>query len=215
VRRDPSAGDATRDRLNEFASVRALTIAAVGPLSEAQLEFSPRPGRWSVGEIADHLLLAEDLYRGIVVQLVGLARAGQPTVRQYSFAEVNVAPLHLPNAVLSWMAVPLSLVNRVIPDGVLSLMMEYPILPTRTPDVARPRAGRPGADLKADLAGSIVMTRALIESNADLDFNQLISEHPVTGRTNIAQILTLLARHERRHQGQMEGVRADPRFPAV
>ncbi len=207
-------GNGTRDRLNEFASARALTLAAVGPLVQAQLDFSPRPGRWSVGQIADHLLLAEDLYRGEVVQLVELARAGQPTYRRRSFAEVNVAPLHLPDAVLSWMEALFAYMNRLIPDRVLSLVTEFPIVPTRNPDVATPRPGRPAAELKADLAASMAKTRLAIESNADLDFYQLVSEHPVTGMTNVAQILTFLARHERRHQGQMEGVRVDPRFPA-
>lgn len=207
------AENATHDRLKEFASVRALTLAAVRPLSQAQLDFSPRPGRWSVGEIADHLVLAEDLYRGIVVQLVELARAGQPTYRRHSFSDVNVAPLHLPDAVLSWMAVPLGFMNRLIPDSVAGLVMEFPILPARSPDVATPRAGRPAAELKADLASSMEKTRTVIETNADLDFDRLVSEHPVTGRTNVAQILTLLARHERRHQRQMEDVRVDPRFP--
>jgi uncharacterized damage-inducible protein DinB len=206
---------ATRDRLNAFASVRALTLAAIGPLSRVQLEFSPRAGRWSVGEIADHLVLSEGLYRGIFVELVALARAGRPTYRRNSFADVNVAPLYLPDALLAWMAVPLGLVTRLIPDRVISLVTEFPILPTRNPDVATPRAGRPGADLKADLSDSMARTRAIIESNADLDFSQLVSEHPLTGRTSVTQILGFLALHERRHQGQMEDVRSDPRFPSA
>lgn len=208
-------GYGTCDRLKEFASARALTCSAVGPLSQAQLDFSPRSGRWSVGEIADHLLLAEDLYRGEVVQLVELARAGQPTYRRRSFSDVNVAPLHLPIAVLSALEVPLGFMSRLMPDSVRSLMTEFPLLPARNPDVATPRPERPAGELKADLAAATARTRALIEANADLDFEQLVSEHPLTGRTNVAQILTFLALHERRHQRQMEGVRVDPRFPLV
>lgn len=200
-------------RLGEFVSVRAITLAAVGPLSQAQLDFSPRAGRWSVGEIADHLLRAEEMWRGNVEQLVALARAGQPAYRRQTFAEVNVAPLYLPDAVLAWMARPLAFANQFVPDRVIGLLTEVPLLPTRSPDVGIPRAGRPAAALKADLAESIGRTRALIESNVALDFDQLVSEHPVTGRTNVAQVLTILARHERRHQGQMERVREDARFP--
>ena len=207
------AGNATYERLNAFASVRALTLAAVGPLSRAQLDFSPRPGRWSVGEIADHLLMSEELYRANFERLIALARAGQPAYRRHSFADVNVAPLHLPDTLLSWMAVPFSLVNRVLPSRVIGLLTEFPILPTRNPDIATPRPGRPAAALRADLTESLAKTRALIESNADLDFESMVSEHPLTGRTNITQVLTFLAQHERRHQGQMEGVRTDPRFP--
>ena len=207
------AENATRDRLRELVSVRALTVAAVGPLSQAQLDFSPRPGRWSVGELADHMLLSEDLYRGIITRLVELARAGRPTLRRHSFSEVNVAPLHLPNAMLSWMEVPIGLMVRLVPDSVIGFLTEFPVLPTRNPDVATPRPGRPAAELKAELLGSMTKTRAIIESNADLAFDRLVSEHPLTGRSNVTQILTFLAQHERRHQRQMEGVRVDPRFP--
>lgn len=206
-------GNRTRDRLNEYASARALTLAAVGPLSQAQLDFSPRPGRWSIGEIADHLMLAEDLYRGEVAELVALARSGQPTYRRHSFAEVNVSPLFLPDAVLSCLETPLTFISRLIPDGVRAIVTEFPILPTRNPDFATPRPKRAEGELKAALAASMAATGALIEANADLDFEALVSEHPLTGRTNVAQILTFLARHERRHQGQMEAVRADAGFP--
>ncbi len=191
-----------------------MTRAAVGPLSQAQFDFSPRPGKWSIGEIADHLLLAEALYREMIAHLVEAARAGRPTFRRRSFADVNVSPLHLPDSVMSWISAPLGLVSRMMPDTLIGLMTEFPILPTRNPDVATPRRGRPAQDLTADLATSIARTRALIEENTDLDFDQLITEHPVMGRMDVAQVLTILARHERRHQRQMEAVRVDPRFPA-
>jgi uncharacterized damage-inducible protein DinB len=206
-------GIGARDSLNQFASARAVTIAAVTPLSQELLNFSPRPGRWSIGEIADHLLLAEELYRREVAQLVALARAGQPTYRKHSFAEVNVAPLHLPDALLAGLETPLSFLSRLMPDAVRSLITEFPILPTRNPDFATPRRHRPAAALKADLAASIASTRLTIEGNADLDFDALVSEHPLTGRTNVWQILSFLAKHERRHQSQMEKVRIDARFP--
>jgi len=206
-------GDRTRDRLNEFASARALTCVVIGSLAQAQLDFSPRRRRWSVGETADHLLLAEGLYRREMIELITLARAGEPTYRRHSFSEVNVAPLHLPLGVLSALEAPFGFMSRLLPDSIRSLVTEFPVIRARNPDAATPRPGRPAAELNADLAASIAETRAVIESNADLDFEKLVSEHPLTGRTNIRQILTFLAQHERRHHRQMETVRVDPRFP--
>ena len=43
---------------------------------------------------------------------------------------------------------------------------------------------------------------------------EMTSSHPLMGTNTVPQMLTLLARHERRHQGQMERVRVDARFPA-
>jgi uncharacterized damage-inducible protein DinB len=208
-------GDGASDRLNEFASVRALTLAAVTPLSQEQLDFSPRPGRWSVGEVADHLLLSESQYRDEIGRLIELARSGQTPYIKRSFADANVSPLYLPDSVLSLLEVPFSIFGRFVPDAVRGAITEMPLLPTRNPDFATPRSHRPAAALKADLANSIRRTRDLLATNADLDFTQLVSEHPLMGRTNVPQILTFLARHERRHQMQMEKVRESVGFPQV
>jgi hypothetical protein len=111
--------------------------------------------------------------------------------------------------------VPFSIVGRFMPDALRGAIIEMPLVPVRNPDFSTPRPNRPAAALKADLAHSIQRTRDLLATNADLDFTQLVSEHPLMGRTNVPQILTFLAQHERRHQLQMERVRADGRFPQV
>jgi uncharacterized damage-inducible protein DinB len=206
-------GDGTRDRLNEFASVRALTLAAISPLSQAQLDFSPRPGRWSIGEIADHMLLAESQYRDEIGRLIDLLRAGRRPYIKRSFAEANVSPFFLPDSVLSLLETPFSIIGRIVPDAVRAVITELPLLPTRNPDFATPRPKRQAAAITTDLAWSINRTRDLIAAHPDIDFTQLISEHPLMGRTNVPQILTFLARHERRHQAQMERVRSEPGFP--
>jgi DinB superfamily len=206
-------GDGAGDRLNEFASARALTLAAITPLSQAQLDFSPRPGRWSVGEVADHLLLAESQYRDEIGRLIELARSGRRPYIRRSFADANVSPLFLPDAVLTLLDVPFSIVGRFMPEAVRAAILEMPLVPVRNPDFSTPRPNRPAAALKADLANSIQRTRDLLARNADIDFRQLVSEHPLMGRTNVPQILTFLARHERRHHLQMEKVRQEASFP--
>jgi len=201
------------ERLNELAAARAKTSAILAPLSQTQLDFSPGPRRWSIGEIADHLMLAEALYREEIARLVGLARAGRRAYLKHSFAEINVAPLYLPTAVLSAFEVPLSIMGRFVPGAVVNFMTEIPLIPTRNPDRTTPRAGRRSVELHADLARSVQQTRALIAANADLDFSRLVSEHPLTGANDVPAILAFLTLHERRHQGQMARVSADPRFP--
>lgn len=199
--------------LDRFAAARAVTIAVTEPLSQAQLDFAPAPGRWSVGEIADHLLLAESLYRGEIARLVDLARSGARPYLRRTFDEINVAPLYLPTPILSLFSLPLGVMSRMMPSAVRNLVTEFPLLPTRNPGRASPRRGRPGADLRAALAASIAETTSLLARNADLDFDRMVSEHPLTGPSTVPQVLDFLARHERRHQGQMERVRTDRRFP--
>lgn len=201
--------------LESFESARARSIRLAAPLLQAQLDFTPGPGRWSIGEVLDHLLLAEGLWRDEIGRLVALARGGQRAYIRRTFQDINVAPLFLPNALLGWLDAPFTLINRVIPDALRDFATEVPILPTRNPDRATPRPRRAGAALRGELLSSLAATRAIITANGDLDYAALVSEHPLTGPTAVPQILAFLARHERRHQTQIEGVRNDRRFPAA
>lgn len=196
-----------------FAGARAQTLAAVAPLTQAQLDFRPREGSWSIGEVADHLILAEGLYRGEIERLIELVKKGQRPYLKRSFSDVNVSPLYLPDAVLSMLELPFGIVSRMIPQSVRDAVTEFPLVPTRNPDIATPCYARPAAELRRDLVGSLEKTRALIDANAAMDFTKMVSQHPLTGATNVEQIFGFLTLHERRHHVQMERVRINPKFP--
>jgi uncharacterized damage-inducible protein DinB len=207
------ANNLTVQRLNEFASVRSMTVASLAPLVQAQLDFSPAPGRWSLNQIADHLLKSEGLYRGEIERLAAMARAGQEPYVRYTFSDIDVRPLGLPVPLLSLVEGPFRAISGNLPDAVRSFLTIVPVMPARNPSIASPRAGRPAPEVVADLRLSIARTRETIEANADLDMEVMRVDHPLTGATTVPDILLFLARHERRHQSQMEGVRSSPRFP--
>ena len=201
------------DELNQLASARADTLRLVAPMTQPHMDFSPGPGHWSIGEVVDHLLLAEALYRGEIAELVELKRAGRRPYLKRSFADLNISPLRLPDVVLPWLALPFTVMNCFMPAIVREWATQYGGLPLRNPDRATPRPRRPGSELRSGLLSSLAETRALLTRNADLDFRKMISEHPMTGVSDVPHILRFLARHERRHQSQIGRVRADPRFP--
>lgn len=200
-------------RLRAFESTRCITVASLAPLRQEQMDFSAARGRWSLGEIADHLLRAEQLYRGAIERLIGLARQGQAPYVIYTFADIDVRPFGLPVSVLSRLEGPFGAISRNLPDPVRSFLTLNPIVPTRNPQIATPGLRRAVGDLVAELRQSIGATRSVLESNADLDLDAMKVEHPMTGVTNVSDILLFLERHERRHQQQMEGVRRAPSFP--
>lgn len=201
------------DHLNEGATARAATLRMVASLNQAQLDFAPQAGTWSIAEVLDHLLLAEALYREEIARLIEMKRAGQRPYLSRSFADINVSPLYLPDMVLPWLVMPLTIMNAFMPAFVRDLATEYAVIPTRNPDRATPRARRPAADLRADLLTSHAYMRELLSVNADLNFREMVSEHPLTGASNVPAILAFLARHERRHQTQIARLKAHPRFP--
>jgi hypothetical protein len=50
-----------KEELTQLRAVRSRTLAMIHDLSQAQRDYVPQPGQWSVGEQADHLILAEQV----------------------------------------------------------------------------------------------------------------------------------------------------------
>lgn len=198
----------------EFAAARGDTLRLTDRFTQPQLDFSPGPGRWSVGEVLDHLLRAEDLYRGEIGRLVELARTGQRPYLRRTFDDVNVAPFFMPDVMLPLFDLPFSIMNRFIPDAVRDWAVQHPLVPIRNPSVATPQPRRLGVELRDELVSSLERTRSLLMTNVDLDYTQMVSEHPLMGPANVPQILSFLSRHERRHHAQINRVISDSRFPA-
>jgi hypothetical protein len=46
------------NNLERFRSIRSNPGHGSG-LSQAQMDYSPAPGTWSIGEVVDHLILSE------------------------------------------------------------------------------------------------------------------------------------------------------------
>jgi hypothetical protein len=56
--------------LDMLRLTRARTLRLCAGMTQAQSDYSPAVGKWSAGEVLDHLLLAEKLYRDIFVRLI-------------------------------------------------------------------------------------------------------------------------------------------------
>jgi uncharacterized damage-inducible protein DinB len=199
--------------LDLFRATRQRTLELTQGLSQAQTEFSPGLGRWSVGEVLDHLLLAEALNRREIAQLIDLAKSGQRPYLNRTFADLNVSIAFIPKAMLPFFEVPFWLLNMLVPSFVRELMTRYRLVPAQNPDVGTPRQGRPIDDLRQELRSSLQETEALFEANPTLDYRAMIHQHPLTGVNNVLQLLRFVASHEQRHQSQISEVLGLPGFP--
>jgi hypothetical protein len=59
---------------------------------------------------------------------------------------------------------------------------------------------------------SLKETVALLESNAQLDYSEMLIQHPLLGKNNVPGLLRFLALHERRHQRQMKEIMSSSQF---
>ena len=202
-----------RESLEMFRSARLRTISLASGLSQAQLDFTSAAGKWSVGEVLDHLLLADKLNRDQIAELIELKRAQRKPFVRRGFADVNVSVGYIPKCVLPILEVPFTLLNTFVPAGVREYMTRNRLVPAQHPDIATPRRGRPAAELRENLASSLQETEDLFEANADLDYSEMIAQHPLLGSNNVPELLRFMAAHEQRHQSQIDNVIASPQFP--
>ena len=168
--------------LNERAQERF--IAAVSNLTEAQGNFRPAGGQWTIAEIAEHLSIVNDGMLRITHKLLKEAEAaGNPPP-----ADLNLSHTALDE-------------NGEQPP------------PFQAPERVHPKGGAPIADslakLRATLAGF-----AEIQSRLEaVDLSEQVFSHPAFGPLNAYQWMVLMGEHEDRHRGQIERLKAAEGFP--
>jgi len=199
--------------LLRLTRAETLRLSAV---TQAQSEFTPAPGKWSVGHVLDHLLLAEAFYRGIFAQLIEMKKSGvrRPVIHN-SFADLNTSIAYIPKSLLPTLEVPFTIFNMFVPAAFREMMAEFRILPAQMPDMAKPRASRPVAELREELKAAYEQTASLFHANPQLNYREMRFRHPLLGDNNMLQVLRIVALHERRHQYQIQDILRSRQFPKV
>lgn len=221
-----------RKDLDLLRRAREETLRLIEDLSEAQFQFSPagrlqafelpflplralspQKHRWSISEVADHLLLFETVFRNDISRIIQLKRSGQDPLLRLGFREINVSFAFIPRIFLPLLEVPVGTFSQVMPNTVVEFLTTNRLLPAQNPDVAAPRKGRRKAELIQDLKDSLEASEQLFSDNPELDYREMFRQHPTTGRQNVLEALRMIALHEQRHHNQIREVLVDPKFP--
>jgi hypothetical protein len=199
--------------LEEFRATRRRTLAIAEQLTEEQLEFTPGPNQWSVGEVLDHMILAEQVNRRQIAKLIEMKRQGSVAELNLTFSDLNISVAGVSRYLLPLIEGPITFMNMFVPGGLRNYLTRHRLVPFRNPDVATPRPGRSATELFNDLTEALQGTEMLLRNNSDLDFNELILRHPLLGSYDVPGLLRFMAAHEQRHQSQINNIMASPRFP--
>jgi hypothetical protein len=170
----------------ENEAVRARLLASVGGLSEKQVAFRPAPGKWSIGEVLDHLCLAErSMTRTIsrlLQQAAGFGMIGLPDSME--------EPRH---------TVDLEAFSR----------------PVLAPDAVLPSPDRPLARLLADLQESRERLQEVCARVEGRVVGPIQLVHFQLGHLNFYQWLAVVGAHDAKHLRQIAEITAHPEFPAA
>ena len=199
--------------LQQLRAVRLCTLGMIQDLSQQQLDYVPEPGEWSVGEVMDHLILAEQVLRRDIAILIERTKAGQTPYLYRSFAEFNARPAFIPECTLPFLELPLNFLNMFTPAVVREYLIRNAPVRALAPDVTLPRPGRTRAELSEELRATLHETETLFAVNSSLDYDKMQHQHPLFGVQTVSQLLRTLWLHEQAHQDQLARVLASPQFP--
>jgi uncharacterized damage-inducible protein DinB len=200
---------------NEIAAlqqVRTETLKLVEGLSQEEFDWSPAADKWSIGEVLDHLLRAEQFFQRDLERFAEGAEAGRPVHIRHSFRDLDIGLPFIPRSLLSALELPLSLATLFLPAAVLNALTASRLFPIKNPSVAEPRRGRPTEMLRRELGDTIRKTIEFLERLSPRGAVGMTVSHPLLGTRNIPELIRFVVQHERRHQGQILDVRA--RFAA-
>lgn len=186
VKGEMDAGSATTLKTiwAENAAARAALCDEVRGLSDAQLGFRPGTRGWSIGEILDHLCLAERAMIRSISRLLqhaaGLGQIGEPGSME--------TPSH---------RLDLELYSR----------------PTGAPESVLPSPDRPLERLLAGLDESRERLQEVTGRVEGRVVGKVTLPHFQLGELNFYQWLAVQGAHEAKHTAQIRRIKADPAFP--
>lgn len=201
-----SSETTTRTALERLRAARADTLALLAELDQPALDARPDPERWSLGEIFDHLVRADEMFLAEIRVLADRQRRGRTPLVVRGLDAVGAPfgswplPLRLPmeGTVAFW--------NLFTPPVVREWLLGQRGLRAEAPEMLRPHPGRAKEALAADLEASLDEVAELVAAD-DLDLGVAVYYSPVVGFTNAFGLVRLLAQHDRRHQGQIREAR--------
>lgn len=183
---------------------RKKTLSLVETLSQQEIEASPEAGKWSVGEILDHLIKADEVYYKVIRELFHLKQSGREPYIRKNFKDINASVLGLPKSALSYFEVPFGMFNLFVPRTIRTFLMTSRWFPTEAPDIAKPVPGRSGETLRHELNAAPSELDDLFMNQPDLKFEHYKFYHPLFGENNLYQLLQILTYHESIHQKQIQ-----------
>src|SRR5215470_8061088 len=86
--------------VERFREVREKTLAVLEQLNIPQASWSPGEGKWSILQVADHLLRSEEMFRDQARRLIDAVDEGKTSI-EISSREVDVGFAAIPREVAS------------------------------------------------------------------------------------------------------------------
>lgn len=180
--------DKLENLIRRVAVARQQFIQAASGLTTEQAQFKSSPDAWSVVDIVEHLVWAEQGgINGMWKALEGIK---------------SNKPLWTGDAIHRGLSIEEIIEKTWQPKE-------------KAPEIAKPKWGGPVDFWIASLNACQLVLEALGKALAGFDLEQIIHPHPISGPLNVLQRMEFLRFHLNRHQAQVERIKSHPDFPKI
>jgi uncharacterized damage-inducible protein DinB len=170
--------------MSELHATRKQFLDSIAGLSDAQWNFKPSPGVWSVAEVAEHIAISEDMIFKAVTERV---MKTPPTPEKKP--EVHGK-------------------DELVLEKAVDRSTKF-----QAPEMLRPTRRWPTEPVLTDhFKESRDRTIAYVENTQD-NLRDHFLEHPAFKLLDGYQWMLLISAHSHRHTLQIEEVKANPNFP--
>lgn len=175
------------DRLiKDVAQARERFLALVSGLSPEQAAFKPEPVQWSILEITEHMVRAEEAGVSGIWRALDGYRQGE----------------------LVWSGDP---VHKGLPiEEVVSRTWQPK---EQVPEIAAPRWGGSLSYWVVSLRSKQLVLEELAKSLSGVASEVVVYPHPISGPLDVRQRLEFLRFHLDRHRGQVKALKGEPEYP--
>ena len=199
-----------------FRSIRRRTLGLVSDLTQEQADFSPSSRRWSPGEILDHLVRTDAVFRGEYAELLKRWKKRRRPVSLFrTFSDLDIDIPGVPDSMRVFLDVPSAVAGIFVPRPVRQAVFRSRAVPARAPKRIEPRRGRPIDDLRRELGEYIDHLESYFADNPSAEWRRLSYYNPLCGFTDLHGMTSFVGSHEKRHQEQLREVLEDEEFPAA
>ncbi len=201
---------------SRFAETRAQTLELAAALSQEQMDFSPGRDKWSTGQVLDHLIQVDRVFRDEFEELLKRwekKRGGAATLVR-SLSDAGFSLPMVPKAFLPFFDVPAAMAGVLLPRSLRQAVFRNRAVPAKAPRRIEPTKGRPAGELIRDLRSFTDSLDGYFSDHPDVEWERLRYYNPLTGFTNVPGILSFIGSHERRHQDQIRDILAAKDCPA-
>jgi len=194
---------------------RAVLLGKIDGLQQAQLDSQPGGQAWSIGQVAHHVGLGENVWQGYLKTVLKNAKQTREATLQVSLDEVPFSSRLIPDFLLRnrFILTPVTLMVNCMPRPVQSMFFAVPLIKMDAGPRMQPKHGLSRTQILQFLDDTRKVTLDLLQPVAGWDLARVRIVHPLVGDQDVYGILELLTSHEQRHAQQIDSIKKKPNFP--